>query len=294
MNKKIILMLFVTSLSMLSVLTLNEMIFSKALLTSLAFAFGSVPFITYAMSIYQHHKTGKGTLPTRVTLLIWAFLDVVMFITYLKENGWNTMTYMLLAYMIGALSVSYMALKYGTWGLTRKERRDSFIVLFGASVGISAWLFYNSALLGHYLFIATLSISVLPLIKKIYQKPWTEDFQSWIMWFIANNFTLVSIFFIDGWNIENGLLTVVYFILYIILLFPMVRFWIDKNFLEDKLFSLEDQKNGILLKRLTKVARHINAIEKDEELRKVSLFGQTAIRTIDNSVHLWKIFKTKK
>ncbi len=269
--KKLILMALAIAGVMSVIFANSDMSLAKAIVSGLAFGFGIVPFLSYAQSIVQWHKTGVGTEPSKVTLIIWATLDIFMFASYYIANGWNTMTYMLLAYMLGAISVSYLALKYGSWGADKKTRRESFIVLGGAGIGLLAWWFFHSASIGHYLFILTLSISVLPLIKKVYQKPWSEDLNSWLMWFMANNFTLFSILYFDGWTIENGLLTGIYFVLYLILLFPMLNFVFMSRKVK-KIYTTKDTEGYFKYPKSkvsnfgTKVARHLGMIEEDESV----------------------------
>jgi hypothetical protein len=228
MKKIILVIVLFASITIPTLYFVGEIKLSEAFFSGLAVTFGIVPFWTYALSILEWHKTGNGTQPTKVTLLIWATLDVFIFVSYLITNGWNIMTYMLLSYVIGAVSITYLAIKYGSWGVNKKERRESFTVLAGAIIGTIAWVIFQSASIGHYLFIVTLLISVLPLIKKIYRQPHTEDLKSWFLWFVANNITLYTTIK-NGWTVENGLLTSVYFVLYIVILIPLIRFYLKKR-----------------------------------------------------------------
>ncbi len=245
----------------------------EKIFSALSFVLAMIAFMRYTYTIGKSAKKDGSLRPSNIVILLLGVMDVLLFITYVSENTWDTMAYMLLSYVIGGTLLFLSLLRYGKWSMNKEEKRESTIVILGALFGMFLWYHYKSAILGHYLLVLINIIIFVPLIKKVIREPWTEDLVSWLLWFSANLFSLLPLLVSGKWTIENGLLTSVYFILYTLVIIPMISFLRNKSFLGKSIITTMNEihcssKKGKNLKRLTKIARHLNLIKKDEYLAK--------------------------
>lgn len=144
-----------------------------------------VSFFPYLMSTLKGH-----TKPQRATFAIWSAIDVVMVLSYFASGARETV-WMLSVFTLCQICVFLLSLRYGMGGLDKLD----LLCLAGAAIGIAAWILTkNSATaLGISMFVEFLGL--LPLIKKVYLYPQTENTLSWMLAWLAafvNLFALTS------------------------------------------------------------------------------------------------------
>lgn len=143
-------------------------------------------FIPYIISIFKGE-----TKPQRATFAIWSVISLVTLFSYFatgaRQTIWIALVYALLQLFIFALSF-----KYGMGGLGKLD----IICLGGAFVGIIVWLATDNPAIALYASITAEFLGYVPLFKKAYLHPETENTLSWILGLIAaclNLFALTTL-----------------------------------------------------------------------------------------------------
>ncbi len=145
-----------------------------------------VAFIPYINSIFKGE-----TKPQRATFAIWSAISLVTLFSYFatgaRQTIWIALVYALLQLFIFALSF-----KYGMGGFGKLDS----ICLSGALLGVIAWLATDNPAIALYTSIAAEFLGYVPLFKKAYIHPQTENTLSWVLGLIAaclNLFALTTL-----------------------------------------------------------------------------------------------------
>jgi len=141
-------------------------------------------FIPYIYSILKGH-----TKPERATWFIWSVVTVIEFSSYYFSSEGGTAIWVSLSYMISASVIAALSVKYGVGGWNLLDR---FIIIACGGV-LLVWYFSGSAIitLGAVLLIDLLA--ALPTIRKTYYHPETEDRLAWVMSLSGNGLNLLAI-----------------------------------------------------------------------------------------------------
>jgi hypothetical protein len=146
-----------------------------------------VGYIPYIISILQ----GK-TLPNRATWFIWTLVGGLLAISYIAEGDSHSI-WLPLGYFFGPLITAILSIKYG---YARWTRIDT-VCMVAALISIIPWLFAKDATLTLLINVLIDATGAIPTIFKTYREPQTEDFNAWLIFFIANT---LQLFAISHWN----------------------------------------------------------------------------------------------
>ena len=141
-------------------------------------------YIVYIISIFR----GK-TKPNRATWWIWAFMGLVVGLSYYASGAENTIWVPFVEF-IGPLSIALLSIKYGEGGLNNKT---DLICLFGAVFSIILWIVFNNPVIALVSSLAVDSFAIIPTIKKSYLRPEGEDFWAWFGTGLADSLNMFAV-----------------------------------------------------------------------------------------------------
>ncbi len=155
----------------------------RTILGIFAGIFSLMGFIPYIITICQ----GK-TKPNRVSWSIWASLGIILAISNYDANAQETM-WLLISYAFCQLVIAILSFKYGKGNWNTFDQT----CLLGAGVSMLLWQLFDSPAIAIFICISIDSLGALPTIRKSYFQPETEDFFSWIMFWIAGTFNVLAL-----------------------------------------------------------------------------------------------------
>jgi hypothetical protein len=144
-------------------------------------------YIPYIISIFR-----GATKPNRATWIIWTIVGGLLAFSYMAEGDQNSI-WLPLGYFVGPLFVACLSMKYG---YAQWTRLDTFCIV-AALISIIPWVLSKDATATLFINLAIDMTGALPTIIKTYQEPETEDFNSWLIFFVANT---LQLFAISMWN----------------------------------------------------------------------------------------------
>ncbi len=156
----------------------------KVVLGVIAGIIALLAYVIYVVSILR----GK-TKPNRATWWIWAFMGLVVGISYDAAGAVNTIWVPYVEF-IGPLSVALLSIKYGEGGLNNKT---DLICLFGAIFSIILWIIFNNPVVALVTSLAIDSFAIVPTIKKSYLRPEGEDFWAWFGTGLADSLNMFAV-----------------------------------------------------------------------------------------------------
>ncbi len=157
---------------------------TKQLLGIIAGVIAFLAYIVYVVSILR----GK-TKPNRATWWIWAFMGLVVGLSYDAAGAQNTIWVPYVEF-IGPLSIALLSIKYGEGGLKNKT---DLVCLFGAVFSIILWIIFNNPVVALVTGLAVNSFAIVPTIKKSYLRPEGEDFWGWFGTGVADSLNMFAI-----------------------------------------------------------------------------------------------------
>lgn len=141
-------------------------------------------YVIYIISIFR----GKSK-PNRATWWIWAFMGLVLALSY-KFSGAENTVWVPYVEFLGPLSIAILSVKYGEGGL--KDRTD-LLCLFGVVISVILWIVFDSPLVALITNLAIDSFAIIPTIKKSYLRPEGEDFWAWFGTGLADTLNLFAV-----------------------------------------------------------------------------------------------------
>jgi len=141
-------------------------------------------YIVYIISIFQ----GRSK-PNRATWWIWAFMGLVLALSYQFSGAINTIWVPYVEFL-GPLSIAILSVKYGEGGLNNKT---DLVCLFGAIVSIILWIIFNNPVVALITNLAIDSFAIIPTIKKSYLRPEGEDFWAWFGTGLADTLNMFAV-----------------------------------------------------------------------------------------------------
>ena len=157
---------------------------TKAILGMIAGVIAFLAYIVYIISIFR----GK-TKPNRATWWIWAFMGLVVGLSYYASGAENTIWVPFVEF-IGPFSIALLSIKYGEGGL---ENKTDLICLFGAIVSIILWIIFDNPVVALVINLAVDSFAIIPTIKKSYLRPEGEDFWAWFGTGMADTLNMFAV-----------------------------------------------------------------------------------------------------
>jgi len=156
----------------------------KAVLGIVAGVIAFLAYIVYVISIFR-----GGSKPNRATWWIWAFMGLVLALSYQFSGAENTIWVPYVEFL-GPLIIAILSLKYGEGGLN--DRTDA-ICLFGATLSIVLWIIFKNPVVALVTNLATDSFAIVPTIKKSFLRPEGEDFWAWFGTGVADSLNMFAV-----------------------------------------------------------------------------------------------------
>ena len=156
----------------------------KVVLGVVAGVIAFLAYIVYIVSIFR----GRSK-PNRVTWWIWAFMGLVLALSYQFSGAVNTIWVPYVEFL-GPFSIALLSIKYGEGGLTNKTDLFSF---FGAVISIILWIIFDNPVIALVTSLAVDSFAIIPTIKKSYLRPEGEDFWAWFGTGLADSLNMFAV-----------------------------------------------------------------------------------------------------
>lgn len=156
----------------------------KIILGIIAGIIALLAYIVYIISIFK-----GGSKPNRATWWIWAFMGLILALSYDLSGASNTVWVPYVEFL-GPFSIALLSLKYGEGGLGNKT---DLICLLGAIVSIILWVIFNNPVIALVTNLAIDSFAIVPTIKKSYLRPEGEDFWAWFGTGLADTLNLFAV-----------------------------------------------------------------------------------------------------
>lgn len=141
-------------------------------------------YIVYVISILK-----RKTKPNRATWWIWAFMGLVLALSY-KFSGADTTVWVPYVEFLGPFIIALLSIWYGEGGL--KEKTDLFCLL-GAIISVILWIVFDSPVIALVTNLAVDSFAIIPTIKKSYLRPEGEDFWAWFGTGLADSLNMFAV-----------------------------------------------------------------------------------------------------
>jgi len=156
----------------------------KAVLGMIAGIIALLAYLVYVISIFK----GR-TKPNRATWWIWAFMGLVVGLSYYASGAVNTMWVPVVEF-IGPFSIALLSIKYGEGGL---DNKTDFVCLFGALFSILLWIIFNNPVIALVTNLVIDAFALVPTIKKSYLRPEGEDFWAWFGTGLADSLNMFAV-----------------------------------------------------------------------------------------------------
>ena len=141
-------------------------------------------YIVYIISILRGESK-----PNRATWWIWAFMGLVLALSYQFSGASNTVWVPYVEFL-GPFTIALLSVKYGEGGL---EDRTDLLCLFGAVVSVILWIVFNNPVVALITNLAIDSFAIVPTIKKSYLRPEGEDFWAWFGTGLADGLNMFAV-----------------------------------------------------------------------------------------------------
>lgn len=160
---------------------------TPALLGQIAGILAVVQAIPYIVSILR----GK-TKPARASYAIWSVVQVISVVSYIASGATDT-KWVPIALTVSAIAIFSLSFKYGMGGLSKLD-----ISCLGiAAIAIVLWVTTNDPALAVYASLVASTIAYIPIVKKSYLLPDTENTLSWTLYAIAVLFNVLALTTLD-------------------------------------------------------------------------------------------------
>ena len=160
------------------------------------------------------------------TNLLWAILDILVYITAVEEESSSLM--LVFGCILGSFSISLLLIKYDK----KKEwTKDESITLIIVCLVIFFWIYSGSNLLGLILAVIAEIIAGWPQMKKSWKKPGSRMILTSYSLFII--VYILSIINSPDWQLKNVIFPIAFFIYCIGDTLPLIIKWgkIEKRYI---------------------------------------------------------------
>lgn len=148
---------------------------TSALLGQIAGILAVVQAIPYVVSILR----GK-TRPARASYAIWSVVQIISVVSYIASGATDT-KWVPIALTVSAIVIFILSIKRGMGGLAKLD----ISCLIIAAIAIILWLTTNNPTLAVYASLVASTIAFVPIVKKSYLYPDTENTLSWTLYAVA-------------------------------------------------------------------------------------------------------------
>jgi len=156
----------------------------KVVLGIIAGVIAFLAYVVYVISILR----GK-TKPNRATWWIWAFMGLVVGLSYHSSGAVNTIWVPYVEFL-GPFSIAILSIKYGEGGI---DNKTDILCFLGAFVSVLLWVIFNNPLIALIMNLVIDSFAIIPTIKKSYLRPEGEDFWAWFGTGLADSLNMFAV-----------------------------------------------------------------------------------------------------
>lgn len=182
---------------------------SPQLIGSIAGIVAFVSIIPYIASILRGH-----TKPSRSAYAIWVVIEILTAASYIAAGARSTM-WVSLAISLSAIIVFFLSFKYGMGGASKLD-----LWCLGLAAGaIICWLTTKNPVIALCMGVLAGKIGYIPVIKKSYLYPETENSLSWVMIAVAS---FLNICALTSLKFEIAIVPIASFIVQAIVVFLLV------------------------------------------------------------------------
>jgi hypothetical protein len=128
------------------------------------------------------------TKPSRATWFIWAFIGIVLAVSY-KASGAESTIWVPVSEAIAPTIIALLSIKYGTGGTDKTD----LLAFFGSFVSIILWWKFDSPLMALITNLVIDFFAAIPTIIKSYKSPKEEDKIAWTFTQMGNVLNLLAI-----------------------------------------------------------------------------------------------------
>lgn len=140
-------------------------------------------YLFYIVAILR----GK-TKPSRATWFIWAFIGIILAISY-KASGAEDTIWVAVSEAIAPTIIALLAIKYGVGGTDRVD----IIAFVGSLFSLFLWWYFDSPVVALVANLAIDFFAAIPTIKKSWHTPREEDRFAWTITQTGNLFNLFAV-----------------------------------------------------------------------------------------------------
>lgn len=156
---------------------------TPALLGQIAGILAVVQAIPYIIGILR----GK-TKPARASYAIWSVVQTISAMSYIASGATDT-KWVPIVLTVSAIVIFVLSFKYGMGGLSKLD-----ISCLGiAAVAIILWVTTNNPTLAVYASLVASTIAFIPIVKKSYLQPATENTLSWTLYATSVLFNIAAL-----------------------------------------------------------------------------------------------------
>lgn len=166
------------------------------------------------------------------TYLLWAILDIIVFITIQEENSSSLV--LVFSCVFCSVLMSILLFKYDK---SKKWGDEETRTLFSIVIVVLIWIFSKSNILTLALAIIAELIAGWPQMKRSWKNPGTRmTLVSYSLFLIIY---ILSVFNSPDWQLKNVLFPIAFFIYCIGDTFPLIKKWwkIERRYIEIKKLS---------------------------------------------------------
>ncbi len=156
----------------------------KVVLGMVAGIIAFLAYIVYIISIFR-----GGSKPNRITWWVWAFMGLVLALSYQFSGAENTIWVPYVEFL-GPFIIAILSIKYGEGNFADKTDLICFI---GAVFSIILWIISKNPVIALVTNLAVDSFAIVPTIKKSYSRPEGEDFWAWFGTGLADSLNMFAV-----------------------------------------------------------------------------------------------------
>lgn len=146
-------------------------------------------FVPYIRAILR-----KETKPAKASWAIWAILDSITLAGMFCEHAINGQ---IVAAVVGAWLIVFLAIKYGTSGWTKLDK----FCLVGAVLGIALWQLSSNPVLGILTSLGVVFLGAIPTFVSAWKEPGRENKLAWTMFWVS---CVCAVIAVPQWTLADA------------------------------------------------------------------------------------------
>jgi len=166
---------------------------------ALGYASGAIFFLAVIPYVVDILK--GNTKPNRSAYAIWSVVNIVLVLSYIESGASTTIWYGVCAAM-SALLILGLSIKRGMGGFSKLDISCFFI----AMMAVVLWVWTKNPAVALYSSVLAYGLGHLPVLKKAYLAPKTENALSWALNWVAS---VLNIFALTSFSMSGAFFPIV-------------------------------------------------------------------------------------